>query len=374
MLRNRTGNPSSFQKPTQPVSTSTSQSVLKLVSQSRNSGRLNLSNQNLDIIPEALFTRPTAKADGNWWEEVELTRLVIADNEIGQLDARIGELGALTLIDAHNNKLTALPDLSNLLNLTVLHLASNNLTDIPLSLFSLPLAEVHLSGNKLSTFSIPSSSPTAQSLTILDISSNSLAEFPFQSLMPRLTKLVLKSNTLAGPLALPVSARPFFPILNHLDISHNRLSSLTTLPFHAPNLILLNASQNLLAQLFSPSSSQETRINLPGLLQLDVRVNRLATLTTPSCVINVPLLKELLLQSNKLTTVSGSGVLESALNSIETLDVRDNNLEAIPQEVVDMTGLKRLFVEGNAIRNPRRAILEKGTAAIVQWMKERVVA
>ncbi|KAJ3066524.1 Leucine-rich repeat-containing protein 40 [Podochytrium sp. JEL0797] len=373
MLRNRpgqNGNPSSFKQPSN-AAPATSQSVIKLISQARGSGRLNLSNQGLAAIPSELFTRADA-VGGNWWEEVDLTRIVVADNEMEAIDARICELGALTLIDAHNNKLSSLPDLSSLSNLSVLNLASNFLSMIPESLFSLPLAELHLSHNKISVLSISPTAAASQTLTVLDISNNTLTSLPFMGPAPRLTKLLLQSNHLAGPLQLPSTPRAAFPMLNHLDVSHNRLTELQTLPFHAPNLILLNASQNQLSRLFVPHAGAGERvICLPGLIQLDLRVNRLATLSCPVPV-STPLLKELLLQSNQLSTVSGSGVVESGVKSIETLDVRDNNLDAVPNEVVEMVALTRLFVEGNQIRVPRRAIVEKGTGAIVKWMKERL--
>ncbi|KAI9327392.1 hypothetical protein BDR26DRAFT_875562 [Obelidium mucronatum] len=363
------------------ASQTTSQSVLKLIGQARTSGRLNLANHGLADVPAALFAADSAGGDGagdsRWWEAVDLTRLVLADNCLAALDARIAGLRALTLLDAHNNCLTALPDLSPLASLTVLQLAANNIAAVPDSLFALPLAELHLAGNKLAALSIPPGSAMALSICILDISNNALTQLPTQNTpLPRLAKLLVKSNQLVGDVTatLAASARPCFPLLNHLDISHNRLATLSTLAFHAPNLILLNASQNQLTRLFTGAiQSNQTAINLPGLMQLDVRVNRLESLST-TCQIYTPLLKDLLLQGNKLSTISGSGIVESALKSIETLDIRDNNLDSIPQQVVDMPELKRLFVEGNAIRNPRRAVLEKGTAAIVLWMKERVAA
>ncbi|KAJ3290006.1 Leucine-rich repeat-containing protein 40 [Rhizoclosmatium sp. JEL0117] len=376
MLQNRRGNPttSSFQRPTNTAAATASQSVLKLVAQARSTGRLNLSNQSLTAVPDVLFTRADVRgADvsldqggGNWWEETDLTKLVIADNEIESIDERVAELGALTMIDAHNNKISTLPDLSALGNLTVLHLASNSLVSLPDSIWLLNLAELNISHNRITFLHIPPTSPAALSLAILDASNNQLSNLPLTS-APRLTKLMLKSNMLSGPLPLPPqgTTRPAFPLLNNLDLSHNRLTTLTTLPYHTPNLIILTASQNQLEAVFTLTSP----VVLPGLLQLDLRINRLTTLECPVTARN---LKELLLQTNKLVLLSGALYL-SAVGSLETLDVRENSLDALPKEIVDMGELKRLFVEGNLIRNPRHAVIEKGTAAMVQWMKERVV-
>ena len=84
-------------------------------------GRMNLSQQALRQLPEALFdesirdkmtnsNRPIdvlldrSSADGPcWWEVVDLTRLVVANNQIEVLDSRIGKFEALSALDAHNN-------------------------------------------------------------------------------------------------------------------------------------------------------------------------------------------------------------------------------------------------------------------------------
>ena len=99
-------------KVTQPWNTLTDHYNNKIIKQARTTGRLNLSNQRLKAIPEALFTRDdiTSKLSAvsfensksnefNWWEEVDITKLIIADNEIQEIDPRLSELGALTSID-----------------------------------------------------------------------------------------------------------------------------------------------------------------------------------------------------------------------------------------------------------------------------------
>ena len=71
-----------------------------------------MSNHRLTTIPESLWTREdvTSKlasvsfdneksSEFNWWEEADLTKLIIADNQIQEIDSRINELGALTSID-----------------------------------------------------------------------------------------------------------------------------------------------------------------------------------------------------------------------------------------------------------------------------------
>ncbi|KAJ3115014.1 Leucine-rich repeat-containing protein 40 [Physocladia obscura] len=353
------------------TSTVISQAVLKIISSARSSGRLNLSNQELYTLPVAMFDNSIQPTSGNWWEEVDLTKLIIADNNLETIDERVTEFGALTLIDMHNNKLSALPDLSSLQQLTVLNLSSNALTNLPDSLFSIPLAELRMTNNYLS--SLPASiASLAPSLVVLDISDNQLQSVPPSLLtFPRLTTLSLKSNKLS------TFTFDSLPSLTHLDISHNNIASLTGDPSKMPKLQQLNVSQNSLSALFSLSNIVPVAriISLPSLITLDVRINRITTLSvisTTKITISTPVLKDLLVQGNQLKTLEGSGILESSVKSIETLDFRDNGLEAIPAPVVEMELLKRLLVEGNPIRVPRRAIIEKGTAAIIAWMKDRI--
>ncbi|KAJ3105852.1 Leucine-rich repeat-containing protein 40 [Phlyctochytrium planicorne] len=403
-----------------------SKSLLKMIRQARTSGKLNLSNQGLDVIPPSLFTREDVQpgtvsldrndTEFNWWEEVDISKLIIADNVLKEIDERIVELQGLTLLDAtivnvsfpphvknsfslqfHNNKLTTVPDLSPLINVTILNLSSNSLTECTATIFNLPLAELHLANNSLTT--LPSTiSKTASTLTILDISKNSIETLPPEfTQLKNLTRLDISSNKLSQPLSFPSSSGPYN--ISLLDVSHNRLTSLGDLSGLTKVQEIL-ASENALRTVFSKPSSEPSRdITLPNLSKLDLRVNRLeslacryvahdgAPLQGPESILNVstPKLKDILLSSNRLTSLAvvppsgdaatdptAKGIVESALASLETLDVRDNNFSHVPPEaVLHMMELKRLFVEGNPIRFPRRTILEKGTATILKYLRDK---
>ncbi|KAJ3112409.1 Leucine-rich repeat-containing protein 40 [Phlyctochytrium bullatum] len=413
---------------------SNAKSLMKMVRDARTTGKLNLSNLNLEAIPDTVFTREDVKPadvtldrsdkDGfNWWEEVDISKLIIADNVLKELDQRIAELGALTLLDVHNNALTALPDLSSLQNLTILNLSSNNLTELPESIFTLPLVELHLSNNQFKA--LPSTlARAAPTLTVLDASKNQLESLPPDfSTLRLLTRLDLSSNRLTElpPLALPANYA-----LTLFDVSHNRLTTLGDLS-GCRRLQELLAAENALTVVFSrrvatpaDAAAAPRAHDLPELLKLDLRVNRLDSLAcrfvtvspgtaelrpVPSADpaatllhVRTPKLKDLLLSSNRLVSVAAlpaqpppsdappaairqihadaaaktGGIVETALATIETLDVRDNAFVHVPAEaVVSMPALARLFVEGNPIRFPRRTILEKGTATILKYLRDK---
>ncbi|KAI9326346.1 hypothetical protein DFJ73DRAFT_908930, partial [Zopfochytrium polystomum] len=360
----------------------------QLINHSRSSGRLNLSNQSLSTIPDAVFAKYVEgpgevdlsmdRDEGNWWEVVDLTRLTIADNAIEEIDERVVGLSALAAIDAHNNKIAKVPDLSPLLLLTILNLSFNELEQVPESLHLLPLAELHLSHNKLTH--IPEGALPLATLVQLKLSHNLIDSLPANLLTAarQLTNLDLSSNCLT---------------LTHLgDLGACR------------NLQILTASENALDALFplSSLSTSAAELSLPALVKLDVRVNRLAHLGPRR--VAAPALKELLLSSNRVSaaalaaaftppgaasasSASSSGLdgaaaaavatgptLVGCLASLETLDLRDNAVDALPPVLARMPALARIFVEGNPLRVPRRAVIEKGSAAILKYVRERYAA
>ena len=317
----------------------------------------------LNCLPDALFDRenrnnPNSNSanDGNWWEETDLLKIIIADNQLTCIDARLATtpfLQSLTFLDAHNNLLTSFltNDTASLLsNLSILNLNGNKLTTLPEALFTLPLAELHLSSNQFTTFPIHL---LPQTLIKLDLSHNQIQFFASSSSsstsaslaasfpqLPLLSSLFLQSNHLS---ILPYFIR--LPKLSVLNVSHNRLESMGLIT-DCPQLVEINASQNQLTQLFddppalSPNSSL---IILPGLMKLDVRVNKLRYLMHPPdsnaslsnihetinshYAVQTCKLKELYLSSNKLTSLQGSlGLIETSLKAIETLDIRDNGM------------------------------------------------
>lgn len=60
---------------------------------------------------------------------------------------------------------------------------------------------------------------------------------------------------------------------------------------------------------------------------------------------------------------------------LQELDLSNNQLSNLPPQMGLMAPtLRVLMLEGNCIRAIRRPVLEKGTAAVLEWLKDRIPA
>ena len=84
-----------------------------LLKQARRSGQLNLSGRGLKTVPAAVWhvnNEPISDksagasfdADDKWWDQTELTKLILASNELSELSEDIALLPALSVLDVSN--------------------------------------------------------------------------------------------------------------------------------------------------------------------------------------------------------------------------------------------------------------------------------
>lgn len=59
------------------------------------------------------------------------------------------------------------------------------------------------------------------------------------------------------------------------------------------------------------------------------------------------------------------------LQCLEELDITDNDVGHIPTSLGFMPQLRCLLLEGNPIRSIRRPVLERGTAAVLEYLRSR---
>ncbi|KAI9144946.1 hypothetical protein BKA69DRAFT_646450 [Paraphysoderma sedebokerense] len=333
MLRNT--QPSRFHR-RQPVANSqvsndimSDKSISKLIQQARTSGKLNLSAklESVKALPEIvwnIYNLESSQVDfsferssNSWYEVVDLTKFIAADNSLGELDERISQYQALNVLDLHNNQISQLPaSVGSLSNLTVLNLAFNKLSQLPDTIFSLPISELYLQQNEFSS-SLPSGFSKLTKLKVLDLSVNSITSLPNDMFygMSNITKLNLSKNKL---MILP-GIRP-----NSNDLAR---------------LFDLEIQDNKLQE-----SIFNSTVVLPSLNRLDIRQNSLKCINFD---IHALELKELYCSFNALSSITSILVHSPKLSS---LDMRNNILSSLPKEVLQLSSLKRLDISNNNIR------------------------
>uniref|UniRef100_A0A8D0A552 Leucine-rich repeat protein SHOC-2 n=1 Tax=Sander lucioperca TaxID=283035 RepID=A0A8D0A552_SANLU len=335
-----------------------------LLKAARKSGQLNLSDRGLTEVPQEVYRlnvdppedaklNVSFGASDRWWEQTDLTKLLLSSNQLTHLSDDIRLLPALITLDLHDNKLSSLPSaLGELQELQQLRLSNNQLRSLPVELCSLKkLSSLTLQQNLQE--SLPEELGQLQNLTQLDLSNNHLKILP--------------------------SSLGCLTCLQKLNLSNNQLSSLLSL-FHVK---LLDCSKNQLTDV--PASLSE----MSALEQLYLRHNKLRLL--PKLL--APALKELYvgnnhieqLQAEQLACLTAISLLElrdnkikilpekiTLLSTLTRLDVTNNDITTLPASVSLLPNLKVLLLEGNPLRGIRRDLLTKGTNELLTYLRGRI--
>jgi Leucine-rich repeat (LRR) protein len=90
----------------------------------------------------------------------------------------------------------------------------------------------------------------------------------------------------------------------------------------------------------------------------------------PPCVFSLGALTALVASDNKITALDARGLLQ--LRALAMLDLSNNDIAAVPPELGLHQGLRRLQLEGNPSKVPRPMDLLKGTAHILQLLRNRI--
>ncbi|NWR61649.1 LRC40 protein, partial [Bucorvus abyssinicus] len=340
-----------------------------LIRAARKSGQLNLAGRNLTEVPQHVWRinldtpneahqNLSFGAADRWWEQTDLTKLILASNKLQCLSEDVKLLPALTVLDVHDNQLTSLPlALGQLENLQKLDVSHNKLESVPEELMQLTrLKSLLLHHNELGR--LPDGFGQLVSLEELDLSNNRLTDIPTSfALLTSLVRLNLSCNQLR---TLPADISTMTG-LRQLDCTKNYLE---TIP---PQLA-----------------------TMASLEQLYLRKNKLRALPEfPSCV----LLKELHAGENQIEIINAENLKH--LNSLSVLELRDNKIKSVPDEITllqklerldlsnndisrlpytlgNLPQLKFLALEGNPLRTIRRDLLQKGTQELLKYLRSRI--
>ncbi|KPI96791.1 Leucine-rich repeat-containing protein 40 [Papilio xuthus] len=280
--------------------------------------RLDLTNNNLNKLPRnlgLLSQLQSISMDGN---KLSFVRQDIirggTDRMMKYLRDRIAEEVDSDSKILHNEW----PDKFTLKKSQALMLPGKDLTSVPEDVFiTAANVEVH----------------------IVDISKNKLKEVPLGicQIKDTLSQLILSSN--------------------NIEIIPREISSCTHLQY-------LDLGKNCLMDLPLEFG------NLKHLRELVISCNKFTKI--PRCVYDMDNLEILLAGENKITEINVSSDALAKLKKLAVLDLTNNSIITVPPELGNFTNLRALELMGNCFRQPRHAILAKGTASLLSYLRDRI--
>ncbi|KAM3914129.1 LOW QUALITY PROTEIN: leucine-rich repeat-containing protein 40 [Leptodactylus fuscus] len=337
-----------------------------------------------------------------------LKELHVGNNQISTVGPQhLSHLSSLCVLELRDNKLKSLPDeIALLKGLERLDLSNNDLGSLPNSLANLPnLKSLQLEGNPLRGIRRDIISKGTQELLkylrgrlqVPDPKSEQ-GEAPAVTAMTMPSDALVNTHTIATLKTLDYSDKqaPVIP-----DAVFNAIGSST--------ITIVNFSKNQLTEV--PLRIVELKdsvcdvnlgfnkiptisLNLCMLLKithLDMRNNLLVSLpeelealtrlqsiilsfnrfkTFPEVLYRIPTLETILISSNQIGAIDPLQLIK--LPKLSTLDLQNNDLLQIPPALGKCESLRSLNLDGNPFRNPRAAILAKGTAAVLDYLRSRI--
>ncbi|KAL4746238.1 hypothetical protein BDW72DRAFT_185294 [Aspergillus terricola var. indicus] len=322
----------------------------------RTTGHLNIAAMSLTTFPDEVLTMydfdPNATTD--WYESVDLVKLIAADNEFTELpdaafpdidseqldpdsEEKGNQFGGLEVLDVHGNLLERLPiGLRRLQRLHTLNLSNNKLTmeDIDVvfemaSLRDLKLAKNQLQGPFLQKIgrlyklevldihenfitALPETVASLKRLRVLNVGQNQLTELPFEILctLP-LREIVAPKNKLQG--ALIPAAVDKLDSLQELDVAGNALTSLGE------------------------------KLTLPALKTLAISMNRINRLP------DVSSWQALLTLSAEDNSISEFPLGFTELKNVRNVDLTGNNISRLNEKIGLMDNLFTFRIANNPL-------------------------
>ena len=359
------------------------ESLRKRIATARMDGHLNIAALDLTEMPSevmCMYDLVSLEASASaWYDSVDVTRLVAADNRFEMLSEDIfpdrttedlhstndetkGTLfGALEILDIHGNMLTTLPvGLRHLVHLSHLNLSKNRLTnecfDTVIQISS--LRELRLSDNSLDG-AILENLCKLQNLQVLDVHNNRISDMPDDlHKLRHLRVLNMAGNRLRS---VPMESLRLLPLVE-IDFSRNRIGA-TLLPKGLEgfrNLQSLNVSSNALSRL-----TGDDIISMPELQYLSISDNRLQSLPNfSSCLA----LKALIAANNALLSFpDGLKILPSLRN----IDLMGNNVKQLDPHIGTMNSLSVLNIANNPLQE--RRFLNMNTEDIKRELQGRLL-
>ncbi|KAL4666601.1 hypothetical protein H8959_005290 [Pygathrix nigripes] len=153
-------------------------------------------------------------------------------------------------------------------------------------------------------------------------------------------------------------------MVSDVNLSFNKLSFISLELCMLQKLTFLDLRNNFL------NSLPEEMESLVRLQTINLSFNRFKML--PEVLYRIFTLETILISNNQVGSVDPQKM--KMMENLTTLDLQNNDLLQIPPELGNCVNLRTLLLDGNPFRVPRAAILIKGTAAILEYLRDRIPA
>ncbi|XP_005186465.1 leucine-rich repeat-containing protein 40 isoform X1 [Musca domestica] len=356
----------------------------------------------------------------------DLQELHVSNNFIEKIPKKLcSHLPHLKIVDLRDNKITEIPnEISLLQNLTRLDISNNSVSNLPYSLASLAhLVSLQVEGNPIKSIrrdilqcgtvrilktlrdrqaGIEAAAKTSNSSSSLTGSMGAdglnsprrgLSFEEENSIFPNRYKLHKTRCLTVTMQQLTEVPREVFETacnehVNIVDLSKNRFTTLpegllemkdccselvfaNNLINHVPSFIsqftrlsLVNLSCNSLQDL-----PEEFGV-LVTLRELNISNNRFETL--PKCIYDLKGLEILLACDNRIKSIDATSDGLGALKRLAILDLRNNDIDHVPPILGNLKNITTLEIIGNPFKLPRHQTLERGTEAIMSYLRDRI--
>nr|XP_045378829.1 leucine-rich repeat-containing protein 40 isoform X2 [Camelus bactrianus] len=298
-----------------------------------------------------------------------LKELHVGENQIEMLGAQhLKHLNSILVLDLRDNKLKSVPDEITLLqSLERLDLSNNDISSLPYSLGKLHLKFLALEGNPLRTIRREIINKGTQEV-LKYLRSKIKDDEPNQSDSVVETAMTLPSESRINVHAIVTLKMLDYRIVelkemvSDVNLSFNKLSFISLELCMLQKLTFLDLRNNFL------NSLPEEMESLIRLQTINLSFNRFKIL--PEVLYRISTLETILISNNQVGSVDPQKM--KTMENLITLDLQNNDLLQIPPELGNCVSLRTLLLDGNPFRVPRAAILMKGTAAILEYLRDRI--
>lgn len=289
---------------------------------------------------------------------MQLSKLDFTNNDLAEISPAIGLLPHLQSLKIEGNKLKQIrPDIIHTGTQRILQFLreklkeedleplSNNTATVPFDACVFPDKYKMRNGNILNL--------TMKSISVIPDKVFSEAQ------EARVSVVDLCKNKLSE---VPTGLQMLADYITELNLSGNQIKEVPDFVANFTKLKFLDLSCNMLSDL--PKELND----MTNLRELVLFSNRFKKI--PECIFGMTGLEILMLNDNGIDQINMDGLKN--LKRIATLNLSNNNINAVPPELGTMTQLRSLELKGNSFRQPRYAILEQGTESILSYLRDRM--